>query len=80
MSQIESLAAVEAAKEQPWKAFWPLKGESFTEEQTAQMPWLSYAPDPEKPDIKPWYSWLREESVELTSTPGYVCRSGGSNS
>ena len=42
---------------QPWKAFWPLNQKMYTTEQQAKMPWLTWKPDPAKPDDKPWRHW-----------------------
>ena len=66
------------SRELPWKAFFPPRVESVSDEVLARMPWLKYAPDPEKPDGKPYYDWLQNESIECTSAQGYVCRSGAS--
>lgn len=78
MSEQKAFETLEAPKEQPWKAFWPPKTADYTEEQLAQMPWLTYTPDPEKPE--PSYAWLQEETPEQTALPGYVCRSGSGGS
>ena len=59
-------------KMQPWKAFWPPKLEQYTQEQLDDMPWLRYDPDPEKPDTKPWYDWMRQDPGK----PGIVFRRG----
>ncbi|EMR64766.1 hypothetical protein UCREL1_8270 [Eutypa lata UCREL1] len=79
MSDIEKVAEREAAKQQPWKEFWVSRPTDGFKENTDQTPWLAYTPDPEKPDAKPWYNWLQAESPQVTSLPGYVCRSGSNS-
>ena len=54
---------------QPWKAFWPLKAEEFGAEERAGMPWLTWKPDPRKPDEKPWRQW-RLANQECVSRRG----------
>ena len=43
---------------QPWREFWPPKNiESLTEEELRKKPWLTWKPDPAKPNAKPWLGW-----------------------
>ncbi|KAF6229103.1 hypothetical protein HO133_007217 [Letharia lupina] len=49
--------AGQSTRTQPWKAFWPLKAENFKSEERATMPWLTWKPDPKRPDEKPWRQW-----------------------
>ena len=47
-------------KIQPWKAWWPPKNtESLSEEEIARQPWLTWKPDPNRPNDKPWYDWVK---------------------
>lgn len=48
----------QSAKQQPWKAFWPLKAESYTSEERANMPWLTWKFDPANPTNRPWRKWM----------------------
>lgn len=66
-------AVCEETKEQPWKYFWPPKIEGLTTEQLEKSPWLNYEPDPEKPDAKPWYSWMRADE---NAPDGIISRRG----
>jgi hypothetical protein len=63
-------------KEQPWKDFWPPKLNTFSAEELAEMPWLSWKPDPEKPDSKPWYEWLKKDNGVIGDATGVVSRRG----
>jgi hypothetical protein len=47
-----------AAKEQPWRAFWPPKAENYSEQQIQDMPWLGWKFDPSKAEEKPWREWV----------------------
>src|SRR5271165_5911167 len=43
---------------QPWRQFWPPKDiETLTEAELVQKPWLTWKPDPAKPNAKPWLGW-----------------------
>jgi hypothetical protein len=59
---------------QPWKSFWPPKLEHLSEEQLKAQPWLTWGPEPEKPDGKPWYDWMRQD--QSVNQFGVVCRRG----
>ena len=61
-----SRQAKTVTRTQPWKAFWPLKAENFTAEQRAAMPWLTWKPDPQRPDEKPWRQWRLENQSCVT--------------
>ena len=61
-------------KIQPWKAFWPPNPEDFTLEEAEKMPWLTWSPDPDNPDGKPWYDWMGSDAE--AAPPGAVCRRG----
>ncbi|KAH7310954.1 hypothetical protein BKA65DRAFT_161839 [Rhexocercosporidium sp. MPI-PUGE-AT-0058] len=47
-----------AAKEQPWKAFWPPKAEAFSPEEREKMPWLTWKPDGNNTTDRPWRKWM----------------------
>jgi hypothetical protein len=49
---------VAGTKTQPWKAFWPMKAENYPAEHLKAMPWLTWKPDANKPDDKPWRRWM----------------------
>ena len=59
---------------QPWKAFWPPKIENLAPEELQKMPWLTWEPDPDHPDGKPWYDWMGSDAD--AAPPGAVCRRG----
>ena len=61
-------------KIQPWRAFWPPKVDDLSPNEREKMPWLNWAPDPEKPDGKPWYDWMGSDAE--AAPPGAVCRRG----
>jgi hypothetical protein len=43
---------------QPWREFWPPKNiEALTAEELETKPWLTWKPDPAKPNAKPWLGW-----------------------
>ncbi len=43
---------------QPWREFWPPQNiESLTAEELGTKPWLTWKPDPTKPNAKPWLGW-----------------------
>jgi hypothetical protein len=43
---------------QPWRQFWPPKDiDTLTEAELAKKPWLTWKPDPAKPNAKPWLGW-----------------------
>ena len=73
-SLIHKGLVLEDGREQPWKKFWPPVAEGMSEEELAKCPWLTWSPEPDKPDGKPWYDWMRQEFD--TQTPGVVCRRG----
>lgn len=62
--------------EQPWKAFWPPKVDHLTKAQLDGQPWLTWGPEPDKPDTKPWYDWLSKDPTG--NDAGVVCRRGAS--
>jgi hypothetical protein len=62
--------------EQPWKAFWPPKIDHLSEDQLYQQPWLTWGPEPDKPDTKPWYEWMSKDTAGNEN--GVVCRRGAS--
>jgi hypothetical protein len=62
--------------EQPWKAFWPPKVDHLTKSQLDRQPWLTWGPEPDKPDTKPWYDWLSKDPAG--NDAGVVCRRGAS--
>ncbi|KAI1385931.1 uncharacterized protein F4822DRAFT_414492 [Hypoxylon trugodes] len=53
--------AATVPKSQPWRAFWPLKKDDYTTEQQQNMPWLTWKPDPNNPENKPWRKWMLAE-------------------
>ena len=61
-------------KVQPWKAFWPPRLDAVSEEELKKMPWLTWGPDPDNPDGKPWYDWMMRDTE--AALPGVVCRRG----
>jgi hypothetical protein len=73
MADVQTMPVPEGPKEQPWKAFWPRKANEATAEELKKMPWLNYEPDPEKPDVKPWYSWMRNDERDPS---GIISRRG----
>ncbi|KAI1422499.1 hypothetical protein F5Y12DRAFT_799479 [Xylaria sp. FL1777] len=54
-------AAGSVPKAQPWKAFWPLSKDGITAAEQSKMPWLTWKPDPARPDDKPWRAWMLAE-------------------
>ena len=60
--------------EQPWRAFWPPKVDHLTKSQLEERPWLTWRPEPDKPDTKPWYDWLSKDPAG--TDVGVVCRRG----
>jgi len=54
-------AAVTTTRTQPWREFWPPKKENYSAEEQKKMPWLTWKPDPAKPDDKPWRQWMLAE-------------------
>jgi len=43
---------------QPWREFWPpMNIEGLTVEELGARPWLTWKPDPAKPNAKPWLGW-----------------------
>lgn len=45
-------------QKQPWREFWPPKNiETLTAEDLGTKPWLTWKPDPAKPNAKPWLGW-----------------------
>ncbi|KAI0876306.1 hypothetical protein GGS24DRAFT_514258 [Hypoxylon argillaceum] len=64
-----SSATVKAShtKLQPWKQFFPLEAAPKTAEENPDLsrPWLTWKPDPAKPDEKPWLKWMNDEKYNL---------------
>jgi len=59
-SNVQKVAAT-TTRSQPWKEFWPPNKDSFSPEEQKKMPWLTWKPDPAKPDEKPWRQWMLSE-------------------
>ncbi|KAJ5940797.1 hypothetical protein N7516_000965 [Penicillium verrucosum] len=54
-------AITRTTKEQPWKAFWPLAPEKYTEKERAEMPWLTFKYDKKnKPEDRAWRAWCMQ--------------------
>ncbi|OIW32923.1 hypothetical protein CONLIGDRAFT_627856 [Coniochaeta ligniaria NRRL 30616] len=66
LSRLTPGAARPVIRVQPWKTFWPLKAESYSQEQRADMPWLTWKPNPQQPDEKPWRQWRLENQSCVT--------------
>lgn len=61
-------------KIQPWKSFWPPNIDNLSADEVEKMPWLTWKPDPDHPDGKPWYDWMGSDAE--AAPPGAVCRRG----
>ena len=70
----QSPVSFKGDKIQPWKAFWPPNLDHIHPEDLKKMPWLTWKPDPDHPDGKPWYDWMGIDAE--AATPGAVCRRG----
>ncbi|KAI0416118.1 hypothetical protein F5X98DRAFT_201104 [Xylaria grammica] len=54
---------VSHTKLQPWKQFFPPMNTPKAAEDGSDLsqPWLTWKPDPAKPDEKPWIKWMNDE-------------------